>query len=307
VNVGVALRCSYAAMPDVAVAADECGFESVWIPEHLIFSAQPSTEAPGTLAVSPDAEARRLRPTQSDGSPYGGSSGRPPVPPDIPTYDALMWLATIAQATTRVRLGTYVYNLALRHPFVAARAVQTLDILSGGRVELGVGAGWSAGEYAATGIDFASRGRRLDECIDVLRLLWTQDRPGFRGELFAFDPVVFEPKPVQDSVPILVGGESDPALRRAAARGDGWIAMMHPAAEVGASVGRLRTYVADAGRDPAGITVTVGGNPTNAEELAAYADAGVDRLIVAPWRRSAEAVDSVRRFAETVLAPYQSE
>jgi probable F420-dependent oxidoreductase len=282
VKVGIALRCSYAVMRDVAVAADECGFESVWIAEHLIFPADQS------------------------GSPYAGSS-HPPVPPDVPTHDALLWLVLIATATTRVRLGTYVYNLALRHPFVAARAVQTLDIVSGGRVELGVGAGWSAGEYAATGVDFASRGRRLNECIDVLRALWTEREPSFRGEFVSFDPVVFEPKPPQGLVPILVGGESEPALRRAATRGDGWIGMQHPADDAAGLAARLHEHTAEIGRDPASVRVTVGGNPRTAEELAAYADAGVDRLIVAPWRRSTEAVDSVRRFAETVLTPYQQQ
>jgi probable F420-dependent oxidoreductase len=227
------------------------------------------------------------------------------VPPDVPTHDALLWLVLIATATTRVRLGTYVYNLALRHPFVAARAVQTLDIVSGGRVELGVGAGWSAGEYAATGIDFASRGRRLDECIDVLRTLWAERETSFRGEFFSFDPVVFEPKPPQGRVPILVGGESQAALRRAAVRGDGWVGMQHSAGEAAALVAQLRALAAGEGREPASVPVTISGDAQSAEELAAYADAGVDRLIVAPWRRSAGAADSVRRFAETVLAPYE--
>jgi probable F420-dependent oxidoreductase len=279
VKVGIALRCSYPVMRDVAVAAEAGGFESVWIAEHLIF------------------------PAQLGGSPYEDKA-HPPVPPDIPTHDALLWLVPIAQATSRVRLGTYIYNLALRHPFVTARAVQTLDVLSGGRVSLGVGAGWSAGEYAATGVDFASRGRRLDECVEVLRLLFSEREPSFRGEFFSFDPVVFEPKPAQGRVPILVGGESPAALRRAAVRGDGWIGMMHSVDEAADYVRALRGLAREAGRDPAGLEITIGGNPASAEELAAYANSGVHRLIVAPWRRSAQAADAVRGFAETVLAPY---
>jgi probable F420-dependent oxidoreductase len=277
VKVGVALRVRYEAMVDVARAAEDCGFESVWLPDHLVLPAEIG-----------------------DRSPVPGQD-HPPVRADIPTLDTLMVLLTVALATERLRCGTYVYNLALRSPFVAARAVQTLDVLSGGRAVLGVGAGWIPGEYAAVGLDFAARGRRLDECIDVLRLLWTKERPAHAGEAFRFDPVVFTPKPPQGVVPILVGGESVAALRRAARRGDGWIGMAHTPATAAAQVRRLRRLCAEAGRDPAEVEVSVAAAPADAAALDAYAAAGVDRLIVSPWDRTADAVEGLHAYTRDVL------
>lgn len=263
IAVGVALKVRYEAMRDVAVAAEELGYESVWIPEHLVL------------------------PADLDGSFHGVT-----LRPDIPTLDVLVFLATLAVATERIRLGTWVYNLALRHPIVAARAVQTLDVVSAGRVTLGVGAGWLEAEYAAVGVDFATRGRRLDESIDVLRLLWTEETPSVDGEFTAFGPVRFEPKPPQGTVPILVGGESDAALRRAAERGDGWIGMDHTVASAAAQVRKLRAL------SDRPVEVTVGAAPQDRAELAAYAEAGVDRVIVAPFTGTADATDGLRAYAE---------
>jgi len=271
------MRVRYAMHNDVAQAAEELGFESAWFPEHLIW------------------------PVEFDGrSPY--ADGHPPVDPRIPTYDALMWMATVAVATKTLRLGTYVYNLGLRSPFVAARAVQTLDVISGGRVEFGIGAGWNEREYSAVGVDFASRGRRVDEAIDVCRKLWTEDVITHDGEFFPFGPVVFEPKPPQGLVPILIGGESVPALRRAARTGDGWIGMAHTVDSAAEHVSRLRALVAETGRDPASVQVTVGGDVSSAADLAAYEQVGVDRLIVSPWRKSDEALSGLQKFAAEVMS-----
>ncbi len=268
---GVAMRVRYAMHNEVAQAAEELGFESAWFPEHLIW------------------------PVEFEGrSPY--ADGHPPVDPRIPTYDALMWMATVAVATKTLRLGTYVYNLGLRSPFVAARAVQTLDIISGGRVEFGIGAGWNEREYTAVGVDFASRGRRVDEAIEVCRKLWSGDIVTHDGEFFPFGPVVFEPKPPQGLVPILIGGESKAALRRAARLGDGWIGMDN-SVEVAAERVRLLREMAE----DRSVEVTVGGRVSTPEDVAAYADAGVDRLIVSPWRRSDDALAGLQKFAAEVM------
>lgn len=276
---GVALRVRYEAMRDVTVAAEELGYESVWLPEHLVWPA----DLGGT-------------------SPY--ADGHPPVDPTIPTLDTLMVLLALGTATTRIRLGAYVYNLALRHPIVAARAVQTLDVLTAGRVELGVGAGWLPGEWAAVGLDFATRGRRLDECIDVVRALWTDELPEHHGEFVSFGPVHFEPKPVQGTVPVHVGGESAAALRRAARKGDGWIGMAHTPESAAGAVSRLRDECERAGRDPATLVVTVGGDAPDGGAVEAFAAAGVDRLIVAPWARTADAVTGLQRHADEVVRAY---
>src|SRR5262245_9477831 len=148
---GVSLgRLNPAFFAPVTEAADELGFDSVWLPEHLVL------------------------PVAMAGSPYdvdAGADAHPPVPPTTPIFDAATYLAFLAGRTRQLRLGTYVYLLGIRHPFISARAFATLDIVSGGRAELGAGAGWLKSEWDAVGLDFATRGRRLDEAIAVCRRL----------------------------------------------------------------------------------------------------------------------------------------
>ena len=258
--------------PETAELCDELGFESVWLPEHLVL------------------------PVQATGSPYAGQD-HPPVPADVPVFDVFTMLAFLAARTERLRLGTNVYNIGLRHPFVTARAVATLDVISGGRVELGIGASWLAEEWAAAGLDFATRGRRVDEALVVCRRLWAESVVEHHGEFFDFGPVMFEPKPVQQPAPpITVGGDSAPARRRVALHGDGWIPMNTPLAKLPAACDDIARMRADAGRD-ARFELTVMGSLTGDAAVADYEAAGVDRLIVAPWRRSAEAADGLRAFA----------
>ncbi len=265
------------AFVDVAVEADRLGYESVWMAEHLVL------------------------PVDMGGSPYPGSD-HPPIPPELPVFDAWNYLSFIAARTERVRLGTRVYNLALRHPFVSARAIQTLDIISGGRVEVGVGAGWLASEYEAAGVDFAGRGRRLDESIEVCRRLWTDETVEHHGEFFDFGPVKFEPKPVQrPHPPIVVGGDSKAALRRSAALGDGWAPMAQTPDTLPEALAELEKLRSGAGRADAAFEVTITARNPSSDEIDAYADAGVDRLIVSPWERSREALEGLRRFAEAHL------
>ena len=274
---GVALgRLNPAFFVDASVAADELGYESVWLPEHLVF----------TTAMSR--------------SPHPGET-HPPVPPETPIFDAFAYLAFLAARTERVRLGTHVYNIGLRHPFVAARAVQTLDIVSGGRVEFGVGASWLEEEWIATELDFASRGRRVDEAIEVCRRLWTEPSVSFHGEHFNFDGVVFEPKPVQrPGPPIVVGGESVAALRRAARLGDGWIGMGHTFESATSQIDRLRRELDANGRALDGFEVCLGGAVDTEADVKQWESIGVTRLIVSPWRRSPDALDGLRTFAARV-------
>lgn len=258
-----------------AALCDELGFESVWLPEHLVL------------------------PVGGTGSPYPGQD-HPPVPADVPVFDVFTMLGFLAGQTERLRLGTNVYNVGLRHPFTTARAVATLDVVSGGRVELGVGASWLAQEWEAVGLDFRTRGRRVDEALEVCRRLWTESVIEHRGEHFSFDPVMFEPKPLQDPLPVSVGGDSAPARRRAALLGDGWIPMSTSLDRLPAALEEIRLLRKEAGRDGPWTTTFMGLAPSAAEVEAAAA-AGVDRFVVAPWRRSAEAQDGLRAFAAQFL------
>ena len=149
----------------------------------------------------------------------GRATAIQPIPPETATYDVFVSLAMVAAATSRIRVGTNVYNIGLRHPFIVARAVASLDVLSSGRLDFGIGASWLAGEWAAMQLDFETRGRRVDETIDVCRRLWSEDAVEHHGEFFDFPPVAFNPKPTQQPhPPLIVGGDARAAT---ASSGDG--------------------------------------------------------------------------------------
>jgi probable F420-dependent oxidoreductase len=278
VKFGVALgRVNPAYFESVAVAADTLGFESVWLPEHLVFTSAMSN------------------------SPYPGAT-HPPVPPETPIFDAFAYLSYLAAKTAHVRLATHVFNIGLRHPFTTARAVQTLDIVSGGRVEFGVGASWLQEEWDATQLDFTTRGARVDECIEICRKLWTQSTTTHRGTHFNFEGVVFEPKPVQrPGPPILIGGESNAALRRAARLGDGWVGMGHTVESAAEQVEKVRALLAQFGRQHDVFQFVCGGPVESRDDVERWEQAGITRLIVAPWARSRDAVEGLQRFADVVL------
>jgi probable F420-dependent oxidoreductase len=265
------------AFEDVTVAADQLGYSSVWFPEHLIF------------------------PSDMSGSPHPGED-TPPVPPTTPLYDAFAMLSYFAAKTQRIRLGTNVYLLGLRHPFAAARAIQTLDIVSGGRAEVGVGAGWLRSEWTAAGLDPATRGRRLDEALDVCKRLWTEEVIEHHGEFFDFEPVSFEPKPIQTPhPPIHIGGESEAALRRAARVGDGWMGLSHSLESVAPLITRLKQLRREFGTEQKSFEVLVGGEVKSRDELARWEDAGVTTLFVRPWTSGREAVAGMQRYADRMF------
>jgi probable F420-dependent oxidoreductase len=268
---------------DATDEAERLGYESVWLPEHLVL------------------------PVRMSRSPHPGDE-HPPVPPTTPVFDAFAYLGFLAGRTRHVRLGTHVYNLGLRHPFISARAVQTLDVLSDGRVEFGIGASWLEEEWRAVGLDFDTRGRRVDEAIDVCKRLWTEPEVAYDGEFFRFDAVAFEPKPMQQPwPPILIGGESGAALRRAARAGDGWIGMGHTFESAAGQIARLRELRGEYDRDIPSFQICLGGPVTGADDVRRWEELGVTRLIVSPWRRSPEAIEGMRRFADLVGLEPRSE
>ena len=262
---------------EATLEAERLGFESVWMAEHLVF------------------------PVDMSGSPHPGADA-PPVPPSVPVYDAFAYLCYLAGQTSTIRLGTNVYLLGLRHPFTAARAVQTLDVVSGGRAEVGIGAGWLRSEWSAAGLDPRTRGRRLDEALSVCKRLWTEEVIEHHGEFYSFESVMFEPKPIQKPWPkIHVGGESPAALRRAAAHADGWYGLVHTPQSAGQRVAELLRLRAEAGLSQAKLEITLSVTPDNGDDVLRFADAGVDRLVVSPWRRSRECIPALRGFADTAF------
>ena len=256
---------------ELTEVADELGYESIWLPEHLVL------------------------PIEMAGSPYTGED-HPPVPPDIPIFDAFTYLGFLAGRTSRIRFGTHVYNIGLRHPFITARAVATLDVISGGRVEFGIGASWLGSEWEAVGLDFKTRGKRVDEALEVCRRLWTESVVEYHGDHFDFGPVMFEPKPVQARIPIHVGGDSLVAMRRAAREG-GWIPMITDEEALPPLVKRLRELREEAGLDGK-VEITFASGAKSPDDLARLEALGVDRTLVRPFRRSADAIDGIKKRAE---------
>ncbi len=266
-------------MPGLAAQAEALGYESVFVPDHVVMPVEFESRYPGT------------------------ADGSFPYPPDTPLYDPLIVLAMVARATTTIRLGTAIYILALRHPLVTARNVATLDVLSGGRVILGVGVGWLTEEFEAFGIDPRSRFSRTEEAAEAVRRLWTEPEPSFQGRHFRFAPVHFEPKPLSSPhPPIFFGGDSDPALRRALRFGDGWISggtsgVDHVAVLV-ERIAELRLELAsrDAAFERRPFDLTVLYPAPSASDLARLVEMGVDRVVVMPWERSRDAPEAVERF-----------
>ncbi len=252
-----------------APAVERAGFSSLWFPEHIVFFDRYTSEYPYPPAPGSDGEHRL------------------PVGPDQGTFDPFFACLAAAMHTTTLRVGTGIALLTPRHPLVLAKEIASLDHLSGGRFDLGVGVGWLREEFDALGIPFGERGRMTDEHLAVMQQVWTQRRPTFDGSYYRFDEVVSFPKPLQrPHPPILVGGESAATLRRVAEHGDGWFPWNQTPEELAAGLARLDDLLADRGRRRADVKIQAGMvHRGPLEDLRAYAGAvaevGVDELVVA--------------------------
>jgi probable F420-dependent oxidoreductase len=235
-------------------------------------------------------------------------------------WDTVATLAHLAAVTERVRLLSHVYVLPYRHPLAVAKAWATLDALSHGRAILGVGAGHVEGEFDALGVDFTDRGSLLDEAIDAVRACLSGEFATHRGAHWSFEAMGQRPRPVQDDLPIWVGGSSPAAMRRAAERGDGWLPQGPPAGGMAAGVAFIREHRARTrGDDPIVLGALSGpiylGEPTwdtgrcvhgppgrIAEHLDGLAALGVDQIQVSfPSRSCDELVDQIARFSDEVI------
>lgn len=274
---GVALgRLNPDRWTEVSEVADELGFDFVSMPEHLIL------------------------PVAMSGSPRGDA--HTPISPSLPVFDVWVYFGFLAARTQRIRFGSYVYNIGLRHPFVTARAIATLDVLSGGRVDFGVGVGWLAEEWRALELDFHSRGRRSEESLEVCQRLWTEDVVEHHGEFFNFGPVKFEPKPVQRLIPLLFGGDADATMRRAARFGGGWVPLGTPDNELASRVLRFREFWEEGGHPLEDVRIVRAFHHADTNDIRRLSACGVTDLVVAPWDRSSDSVAALRAFARQHLA-----
>ncbi|AXB43866.1 LLM class F420-dependent oxidoreductase [Amycolatopsis albispora] len=229
------------------------------------------------------------------------ASRESPYPPggDLPriyyrTLDPFVTLAAIASTTSNLLLGTGVALLIQRDVFHTAKEVASLDLISGGRVLFGVGAGWNREEMRNHGTDPRTRGALLDEQLQALKLLWTEEQAEFHGKFVDFDPVFSWPKPVQrPHPPIYIGGESERALQRLAKYGDAWLPRPGTPPE---EIRRVKSWLAEQGRE--NVPTTIFGAPAERAGVAALAEAGVDRLsLLLPTLPESETLRKLDEFA----------
>jgi probable F420-dependent oxidoreductase len=249
-------------MTSFARHAEECGFESVVLVEHAV--------------VVSDYESTY---------PYS-ASGKMPLPDDCRIPDPLDLMAFLAGVTERITLATGVLVLPNHHAVVLAKRIATIDVLSGGRVRMCVGVGWMDEELRATGADPRTRGRRSDETIAAMRVLWADAGPtgaSFDGEFCSFHHAHSFPKPVRPAgVPIHIGGHSEAAARRAGRLGDGFQPLGLAPDALQLRLDQMRQAAEGAGRDPSGIELSLSGYlpTTTEEEVAEAASSGASRLVV---------------------------
>jgi probable F420-dependent oxidoreductase len=241
----------------VAVAAEAAGFSRLWAGEHVVLVDQPTSHYPYS------------------------ADGRIAIPADANWLDPLLGLTFAAAVTTTIELATGILLLPEHNPVVAAKQAATLDVLSGGRLTLGVGIGWSAEEFAALGVPFARRAQRTAEYIAAMRVLWSDDPASFSGEFTRFDAVRVNPKPVRDHrIPIVLGGNGDASLARVAALADGWYGFNLALADVAGRLTVLTEQCDRRSRRLRDLTVAVAlsdGTPDVIGDLAAL---GVTELVL---------------------------
>jgi probable F420-dependent oxidoreductase len=220
-----------------AQAADQAGVDRLAVSDHVVFGE--NLEAYGDSTVG------------------GIAGGKQPTGPDGMWLEPLTLLSVVAGVTTNIRLATGILQAALRRPAVLAKATATLDVLSGGRLDLGVGVGWQREEYDAAGLSFEGRGRLLNETLAVCQALWRQERASFDGDSLHFEGIHSMPKPLQaGGVPLWVSGTlNDRVIDRLVRFGDGWIPWGPDAKNPVAGIARLREALAQAGRDASGFQV----------------------------------------------------
>jgi probable F420-dependent oxidoreductase len=280
---GIGTGAERAVIDSVAAAADDCGFATLWSGEHVVMVDRSSSQYP-----------------YSD-------DGRIAVPAAADWIDPMIGLAFAAAASSRIDIATGVLLLPEHNPVVVAKQAATLDQLSGGRLTLGVGIGWSREEFDALGVPFARRGHRTAEYVAAMRTLWCDDIASFSGEFVNFDSVRVNPKPVRNGrIPIVIGGNSDSALRRVASLSDGWYGFnLVDVAAVEERVAFLRGLCRDTGRDPSELRLAVALRDLRPCDVPALAQLGIDELVLveAPPADPTTAAAWVTALADHWMSP----
>ena len=287
---GLAFASSVGTGPDSALeicrVAEQAGFDSVWGGEHVI--------RPSRIASA---------------YPYR-SDGEMPGEDETPIPDPLIWLAYVAAVAPTLRLGTCILIVPQRNPLVLAKELATLDWLTGGRVELGLGVGWLEEEFQALGVPWARRGARNDEYVAAMKALWAGPHAEFHGEFVDFEPATCSPRPVNGDIPILIGGDTPAALRRAARLGDGYFPGTTQPDELSRLIEALGREAAAQGRAPEDICVHAifsdWGEPEAGVDR--MRTQGVSRVMVPAFLFTGPGgLERLAEFGERVVAPHRED
>jgi len=276
------IAVDHQASMEICRRAEAAGFESLWGGEHVILPSKIESSYPYT------------------------ADGKIPAMPDTPIPDPLIWLAFAAAAAPSMRLGTCILIVPQRNPLILAKELATLDQLSGGKVELGLGVGWLEEEFNALGVPWERRGARNDEYIEAMRTLWSGPEVEFHGEFVDFPTVTCSPRPVQPTIPILVGGDSDVAIRRAARLADGYFPGEGDVDRLASLITRVRQAAEDAGRDPDEIEINAMFSTQMTDPVAGvekFTELGVGRIMVPAFFFAGDGgLDRMDEFAGRTIA-----
>jgi len=278
-KIGVQSAFSAATPPeliaDFGKIAEERGFHSLWVPEHVVFFSEYASRYPYS----------------QDGRIPGDPNG---------VMEPLTALTFVAAHTERLRLGTGICLVPQRNPVYTAKQVADVDYLSGGRLDFGIGVGWLKEEFAALDVPWERRGERTRECVEVMKTLWCDEVSSYKGEFYSLPECLQNPKPVQKPhPPLFFGGESEPALRRVAEIGQGWFGYNLTPDELKSHLARLDELLAEAGRSRSDIQVfgAPRGGRIDAEGLDAFRALEIDQLILPLFSRDS---DGLRRRADAL-------
>ena len=266
---------------DIAKRAEAAGFDSVWGGEHVVMPAKIESEYPYT----PD--------------------GKVPATPDTQILDPLIWLAYVAAAAPTLQLGTCILVLPQRNPVILAKELSTLDVLTEGRVELGIGVGWMKEEFDAIGVPWERRGARNDEYIEAMRALWANDMAEYHGDFVDFPLVSCTPRPINGDIPIIVGGDTDVAIRRAAKYANGFFPGTGNPEHLQSLRQKLDVELAKYDREAGSVKINAMFTEQMADPAAGaaqMAEAGVDRLMLpAFFFAGPGGLDRLSEFGETII------
>jgi len=270
--------CTPDVVRDVGQRVEAAGLDSLWMGEHVVLFDEMEFPYPAS------------------------KDGRIPVPEGGGLLDTVATFGFLANATSTLRLGTGITLISQRHPLYTAKEFATLDWLSNGRVDFGVGVGWCKEEVIASGFGWEDRGPRSDEFLDLAKRLWSEELVRYDGEYFKLPQACrLDPKPVQAQLPILVGGHSKPAFRRAARFGTGWYGFALTPEQTAPMLEQLDEALAQAGRSRAGFEIIVTPGRESDEDFDAFAEMGVDRLVLHMGSQAPERLDArLQSLAELV-------